>query len=371
MVHDYPPFTGGGLALGVREIAAVVHDLFTVRIVSSRTHDHYADDRPRLAQPNDQDEHVCTLATPRRAIGWLGDSDLVVINWTFSFRGLSTLLLLATPLLGKPTVLIVHTAPDHVCYNRLRHVPAPLRKGLVALVAAAAHRCTAVVALSPAHADALRRVGFPVTRVVPLPVAIERYRTALDRRHDRPIRTVLILGELSRLKGADAIPHLLPFLTSTFAVRIVGRGPLAELVTTAAATLSHAQRVVISEPVEPSAVPRVLDEVDCVLVLSRSESQCRVVLEAMLSGVVVLARGVGGICDLVSNDRATGFLIDPDEPEAVYKTLLLLANDLAEAGRVRKCAFEHARHVCTGSRSGWRRLLVDASTVRSGNADSD
>jgi glycosyltransferase involved in cell wall biosynthesis len=366
MVHDYPPFTGGGLALGVQDIAAGLYDTLTFRIVSSRARDHFADDRPRLAPIDRGDEHVCTLATPRRALGWLRDADVLVVNWTFSFRRLSTLLLLAAPLLGKPTILVVHTAPDHLQYNRLRRMPVAVRKGLVALVAAAARRCTAVVALSQAHAAALARVGFPAARVIPIPVADECYDNALDGRDGRPIRTVVILGELSELKGADTIPRLLPVLTSTFDVRIVGRGPLAELVTAAAATLPPVQRasVVVSEPVEPSAVPQVFDEADCVLVLSHSESQCRVALEAMLSGVVVVARAVGGICDLIPDDAVTGFLVDPDEPESVHDVLLRLADDPAEAGLVRRRAFEHASRVCANSKSEWRRLLLDLASAR-------
>ncbi len=49
MTHDYPPLTGGGLALGVRELAGLLqagHDA-RVRILSSRLADPAADDRQR------------------------------------------------------------------------------------------------------------------------------------------------------------------------------------------------------------------------------------------------------------------------------------------------------------------------------------
>jgi glycosyltransferase involved in cell wall biosynthesis len=363
MVHDYPPLTGGGLALGVQDIAAGLDDVLTFRVLSSRARDHFADDRPRLALLDRRDAHVCTLSTPRRALSWLRDADVVVVNWTFSFRGLSTLMLMAAPLLGKPTVLVVHTAPDHCRYNRMRRLPAGVRKSLVALAGAAARRCSAVVALSRAHAAALARVGFPAARVIPLPVAGERYGNALNGRDGRPIRTVVILGELSELKGADTIPRLLPVITSRFDLRIVGRGPLAGLVTAAAAALPPARRanVIISDAVDPSAVPQLFSEADCVLVLSRSESQCRVALEAMLSGVVVLARAVGGVHDLIPDDAASGFLIDPDKPESVHDVLLRLANDPAEAERVRRRARAHASRMCARSRSEWRRLLLRLS----------
>ena len=124
MVHDYPPFSGGGLALGVRQIVAALDDEFAFRVVSSRAHDHFADDRARLATPEAVREHVATLAAPRQALRWLREADAVVVHWTFSFRRLSTLLLLAAPLLGKPTVLVLLNGSALAVNWAQEHVPA-------------------------------------------------------------------------------------------------------------------------------------------------------------------------------------------------------------------------------------------------------
>src|SRR5688500_14453671 len=104
MVHDYPPFTGGGLALAARELAQLLREDFAFRVLSSRPVDHFADDRRRLAATGGADEPLCALASPRRTLRWLREADAVVVHWTFSFRRLSTLMLLAAPLVGKPTV---------------------------------------------------------------------------------------------------------------------------------------------------------------------------------------------------------------------------------------------------------------------------
>jgi len=363
MVHDYPPFTGGGLALGVREIAAELDDDFSFRVLSSRPRDHFADDRHRLDAPDGESETVSTFASPRRALRWLREADAIVLHWTFSFRRLSTLLLVAAPLLRKPTVFVVHTAPDHCDYNRLRHLPLGLRGMLVWFAGTAARRCSQVVALSHTHAAALTRTGFPSPHVVFLPVAAHLYDCAWHRRERRPVRTVMILGELSELKGADAIPGLLPVLTSDFRVRIAGRGPFARVVESAAAALPAASRanVEISDRVEPSQVVRLYDEADCLLVLSRTESMSRVTLEAMLSGVIVLARPVGGIRDLVVDDR-TGYLIDPDDPASVLEVLLRLARNPSKVDRVRRRAQAFASRACATSRRRWRQILLDVTS---------
>jgi glycosyltransferase involved in cell wall biosynthesis len=365
MAHDYPPLTGGGLALGVREIAAALQDEFVFRVLSSRRRDHFADDGDRLPLSDTAHESVATLATPHLALRWLREADVIMLHWTFSFRRLSTALLLVAPVVRRPTVLVVQTAPDHCRYNRMRRLPPSVRRRLVSLACAAARRCSAVVALSPAHAAELADAGFPAARVAALPVATDPYRCARRGSDRRPLQTLMILGELSELKGSDAIPDLVAVLASEFAIRIVGRGPLSPLVaaTTAALPPEHRTNVTISDAVEPSRVPQLYDETDCLLVLSRAEAQSRVTLEAMLSGVIVLARPVGGIRDLIS-DGTNGFLIDPDDPESVRNIVAWLAQNPAEADLVRRRARATATRAYATSREQWRSVLADVTSSR-------
>ncbi len=143
-------------------------------------------------------------------------SDLVIAHVTFSFRRLAALSLLLGPLLGKPTVCVLHTAPDHCAYNRLRHLPPWVLSAVFALARRALRHCAAVVALGPAHAAAIAAAGLPVTHIAALPAApSERYREAF-RRHATgpgPVLVIGFAGELSPLKGADALPGLLRALT--------------------------------------------------------------------------------------------------------------------------------------------------------------
>ena len=282
------------------------------------------------------------------------------MHWTFSFRRLSTALLLAAPLLRRPVVCVIHTAPDHCDYNRLRGLPPPVRRLLYAVARHAARRCTAVIALSRPHATALERIGIPVALVLPLPVAPDGFPPANGHRRDgQPVRTVGIVGELSELKGADAIPALLPVLMPHFAVRIAGRGSLAPALTRAVASLAPASRasVVLTDRVDPASMPSLYGAMDCLLVLSRSESQSRVTLEAMLAGVVVIGSGAGGVTDLVENGE-TGFLVDPDAPESVLRVLEQLRADPAHAECIRRRARERAMRAFARSKREWRAFLL-------------
>jgi glycosyltransferase involved in cell wall biosynthesis len=362
MVHDYPPLTGGGLALGALELVRLVQDERRCLVLSSRLVDHFADDRARLAPP-------CAPAAPGRLARALRDADALVVHWTFSFRRLATACLLAGPALGIPTVCVIHTAPDHCDYNRLRRVPPGGRQVLVSLVRTALRRCK-VVALSRAHAAALEPAGIAVQEILPLPVSCASLCADVyaQRERNRPLETAGIVGELSTLKGADVIPGLLRALTPQFAVRIVGRGPLAPAVEEAVLSLSpeQRQRVVVADRVEPAAVPRLLAGLDGLLVLSRSESQCRLALEAMLAGVAVVARPTGGILDLV-RPGATGLFVNPDDPGAVRAALARLAADPEEAAAIRARARETAVIIADRSRREWRRFLLSLDGAQGGS----
>jgi glycosyltransferase involved in cell wall biosynthesis len=361
MTHDYPPLTGGGLALGVRELAGLLragHDV-RVRILSSRLADHAADDRQR-AQPDEPDVGYARVGVAG-AVRAIRRADVVITHVTFSFRRLAALSLLLGPPLGKPTVCVLHTAPDHCDYNRLRHLPPPARAAVFALAARALRGCAAVVALGPAHAAAIAAAGLRVTHVAPLPVAPPGRYSEAFRQHAAstdPVRVIGFAGELSPLKGADALPGLLRALTPRHEFLIAGAGPLAGRLACCAAALPPPQRsrVVLAGPVPPAAMPAFYREVDCLVVPSRTEAHCRVILEAMLAGVIVLAAPTCGSADLIS-DGATGLLIRPDDPASVAAALAALAADPVRARLIRERAAAFAARLAADSRSAWRGLL--------------
>jgi glycosyltransferase involved in cell wall biosynthesis len=370
MIHDYPPLTGGGLAIGAVELAVLLQDDFRFRVVSSRVADHFADDR--LARSADvENEPGCpewALLRSRRALAWARGADAVIVHWTFSFRALSTGALLLAPFLRRPTVCVIHTTPRHCGYNRIRRLPVGARRPLFAALAAALRRCSAVVALGPSQAAALRAARVCEPSVLPLPVIPRAgYRRAFEqrRRPGEPLTTVGIVGELSRLKGSDELDSLLRALAPRFRVRIAGQGPLRDDVGATIAALAPEQRAAVEllDPINPRHMPELYASVDCVLVLSRTESQCRVALEAMLAGAIVLARPSEGIVDVIEH-RCTGLLVDPGDPPALLAALAALAAAPGEAAAIRQRAHERALRSFEDSRAEWRRFL--SKTVAAG-----
>lgn len=168
-----------------------------------------------------------------------------------------------------------------------------------------------------------------------------------------------VIGELSRLKGADALPALVAEATPRYSFRIVGAGPRAPALERAVSRLDSRRQacIALSRRVPPEDMPAVYREIDCVLSLSRTESQSRVVLEAMLCGVLVLARPVDGVVDVVAHGR-TGFLVDPDDPASVVGLLDQLAGQPLRVRAVLAAARRTALRHFTVSRAGWQAFFA-------------
>ena len=365
MIHDYPPITGGGLSIGVQELATQLDDRFRFVVLSSRLADHFADDRPRLRSGNGRIPSGAELAVaaPRHIARSVAEADIIVVHWTFSFRRFATLALLAAPLVRKPVACVIHTGPAHCEYNRIRRLPAPLRNALLALARMALRRCCAVVALGRVHAGSLAQAKFAPTHVIPLPVVpspehafsfLQRLREPPGPGHDRDRRGDVEAQGGRRYSAAAAradtrvrVSHRRP------------RQPLVDRIALAAQALDQAQRarVALSDCLHPAAMPAFYGTVDALLVLSRTESQCRVAFEAMLAGVLVLARPSAGVADVVV-DGVTGLLVEPGDPESVRAALRLMAANPAAADRIRRRAQARAEQAFEDSLRNWRRFLA-------------
>jgi glycosyltransferase involved in cell wall biosynthesis len=361
MAHDYPPLTGGGLALDVRELAELVASDHDVVVLSSRLRDHFADDRHQVPARLGGVRYDRVRAA--RLLGTIRRADLVVTNWTFSCRWLSTVATLLAPLVGKKTICIVFTAPEHLRYNRLRHLPGLAHRGLVAILARAMRRCAAVVALGPSHRSALEAAGMTVTHVLPMMVSPPPAApgSPWERRPTSTPRTIGVAGELSALKGSERLSALFDALTPEFAFRVAGTGPLAASLWRHRDGLPSEQRdqVALLGWVPPERMASFYRSVDFLLLLSRTEAQPRVVLEAMQAGVLVAAAPVTGAIDALV-DGVTGLLVDVGEPKACRRRLAALAADTAAMEEMRRRAAEYARGHLAECRERWRGMLADA-----------
>jgi|tagenome__1003787_1003787.scaffolds.fasta_scaffold20986838_1 glycosyltransferase involved in cell wall biosynthesis len=361
MVHDYPPLSGGGLALSVLTLGEIASEHARVEILSSREVDHFADDSAiYLAQGVQYGPRVnVRLATALRLLTSCVRADLIVAHWTFSFRPFATASLLA-PLLRKKTVCVIHTTPNHCQYNWLRYLPDWTRQLLFGLLQhILLTKCVAVVALSASHADSLSRAGISATHVLPVPLT-DRFESQWTLRRGRELRSIGVAGELSHLKGSHYLPNIVRSLADCYRFHIAGAGPLAEDVTTAVSERGTSSQagVVLCGRLKPREMALFYGSIDFLLVPSATESQCRVALEAMLCGVIVLARPSEGLVDLIV-DGVTGFFIDPADVVSIRRCLEQVRTNPEAAERIRRKARLGALELISGASADWRHFFTE------------
>jgi glycosyltransferase involved in cell wall biosynthesis len=210
----------------------------------------------------------------------------------------------------------------------------------------AAFRCAhAIVANSQAMARQLEaeRVGADKIAVVPNGLDVHRFREAPSR---SPRRRVITVANLRSEKGYDVLIDA--------AVNVLQRCPDArfECVGTGAESAALQARVderhighAFTFLGQRDDVPALLEAADLFVLPSRTESLPNSVLEAMATGLPVVASAVGGIPELVEDGR-TGLLFSSGDSTALAERLLLLMEDSTLAARLGEAARRqaHARY---------------------------
>jgi glycosyltransferase involved in cell wall biosynthesis len=150
------------------------------------------------------------------------------------------------------------------------------------------------------------------------------------------------VGRLSVEKGPDL------FLRAALSVRaqcpeaefvLVGEGPMLKSLQTFADRFGLVD--VVHFAGTQNDMPRVFNELDVVVSSSHSEAMPLAVMEAMASGLPVVACKVGGIPDLVAHG-VTGWLVDAGDCDALATRVVELLDDDVARGAMARAARERA-----------------------------
>lgn len=128
---------------------------------------------------------------------------------------------------------------------------------------------------------------------------------------------------------------LQPALRERLRLVMVGDGPLRPDVMSIlqSAGVDHLAWL----PGERNDVPDIMRGLDAFVLPSKSEGISNVILEAMASGLPVLATDVGGNAELISAGR-TGEIVPPSDPEALAQALVQLASQPERAAAMGRAA---------------------------------
>ncbi len=148
-------------------------------------------------------------------------------------------------------------------------------------------------------------------------------------------------GRMQTVKDQTNLAHAFvraiqaePALRKHLRLVMVGDGPLREksLAILDAAGLSELAWL----PGERNDIPDIMRGLDCFVLPSLGEGISNTILEAMASGLPVIATSVGGNPELV-NEGITGHLVPAADPEALSRAIITLAKS-PEKSRAMGCA---------------------------------
>ena len=248
-----------------------------------------------------------------------------------------------------PHVVMFHTLGEIKNRASLDEHESGLRIESEAAVIAAADR---VICATELERDSLRQLyGAPDAKVsvIPLGVDLDRFkpaakqaaRTALGLEDER---IILFVGRIEPLKGLDILINAASLLESDVecTVLVVGGDASSQAEVDGLRELARDRgiehRVAFVGAVDHETLPLYYNAADVCVVPSHYESFGLVAVEAMASGVPVVASRVGGLTGTVK-DGETGYLVPwlCPEPFAERIELLLenepLRKDLGESGR--------------------------------------
>lgn len=150
-----------------------------------------------------------------------------------------------------------------------------------------------------------------------------------------------VIGTVGRMQTVKDQPTLArafiralqldPSLKQRLRLVLIGGGPLREECQQLLAAAGVAELAWL--PGERSDVPEVMRGLDCFVLPSLAEGISNTILEAMASGLPVIATAVGGNADLVATGT-TGEVVPPADAESMAQQIVRLANDRELAQRM-------------------------------------
>lgn len=276
-----------------------------------------------LAVPNER------LLDPMDPLSWRRTAararelklDALVYKWWIPFFGPAFAPVLGGAKKGGAVTLMIAD-------NLVPHEQRPFDGFLTKLVT---DRTDGVLVMSQSVEDDVRRLlpGMPVRRA-PHPVYEQYGAAGRDRASSRArlgIKGDLLLffGFVRHYKGLDVLIEAMPKVLARRDVTLVVAGEFYEPVAPIRARIAElglGERVrVYDRYVADEEVSELVAATDCVVLPYRSATQSGVVLVAYAGGCPVISTAVGGLPEVVE-EGVTGFLVPPEDPDALADAIL-------------------------------------------------
>jgi glycosyltransferase involved in cell wall biosynthesis len=190
-------------------------------------------------------------------------------------------------------------------------------------------RADHAVAFVPEAPAIFSRLGFDSVTFIPPEVDTSVFTPSLTKKSRGDVFTVGYAGRLQALKGIDLLLDAIAGLPAGFRLTVVGAGPEEAALRRRCASLGLDDRVVWCQPVPRGGMPEVLNEMDVLVLPSRTgqhwkEQFGRVLVEAMACGVPVIGSDSAAIPAVIGE---AGLVVPESDVQGLRDALLNLRND--------------------------------------------
>jgi phosphatidylinositol alpha-1,6-mannosyltransferase len=238
-----------------------------------------------------------------------------------------------------------------------------------------------VVTISDYTRDQLLSLGVPATRIAKITPGVDTRRFYPDeaaglairaRYHlgDRPV--ILTIGRLAPHKGHDVVIGALPLVLSQIpnvVYLIGGKGPTLESLKALAQERAVSDHVIFAGYVPDEELPAFYNAADLFVMPSRQMLEAGewegfgiVYLEANACGKPVIGGRSGGTEDAVVNGQS-GYLVDPESPEAVAEKILGLLQNPVRAQRMGEFGRRWVKQHLSWEQAAEQNLSLTASVL--------
>lgn len=192
-----------------------------------------------------------------------------------------------------------------------------------------------IVALSSDMKEKLAKIGGKNICIIPNGIDLENYGNQCrnEMRNKMKIRPadkiIIYVGRLHQIKGIEYLIKALEILkvqSFDFKLLVVGYGDRKSELEKMASNLGLEDEIIFVGKVPNSDVPKYLSAADIFVLPSLSEGFPTVILEAMASGLPIIATNVGAATDIIENGK-NGFLVEPKDSKEIAHKILSIFGD--------------------------------------------
>ena len=179
----------------------------------------------------------------------------------------------------------------------------------------------------------------------------------IARVSDDKTTRILFVGRVSHEKGLQYLLPALSELDSTWRFSIVGQGPYTKKIKAMSKSLGLESRIDWRGWVVRDRLPYLYCDADIFVFPSTDEGMPNTVLEAMASGLPVIATQIPGVEDLIEDGR-NGMLVPPADTASLKHALASVLHDKARREALGKAARNHVMAAFTWGKAAEKYLSL-------------